>query len=868
MPNPFADAVADFLQHEAGRAPDYSGCQILVPHHHAAEAFKRALSSHSTAGYVVPPRLLTLLQLGSQMSTGQVAKSSGRLLAELHELLARSRLLPDHSLWTAARELADLIDELDAEGGTPEALGGGGHSNLWLDAEAQIVQTIWAAYRDQDQPGAARIYVQSLMEMADMAERPLYTLGLSGLTRPEADFLSAWQERAAVIDLPAGVPHPERWQLLQSAWQSADAELPARARRYADKHPISPVAGNLALLAAASLEAVANAAESRLMAWLQEGRRNIALIAVDRLLARRLRALAERNGVLIRDETGWALSTAAVSHVVDCWIGLCERMDSHRDLIDLLKSPYILTDSEALRTQALHELESAWRRHGAPASLKDQLAFARHNRLAAAETVLLRLLDAQAGRPGRRDTLSRWTLWLLESLRQIGARHALGLDVIGRELLALIDRLAAETVELRHKVSLGDWRRWLLMQVEAVTFTDESVDSPVRLTHLPAARMRDWDAVLVLGADANRLPARPASGLFNDRVRRQLGLPDAAQRELRQQEMLMDVIARSDETAFVWQRQRGRDPQALSPWLVILDAFHKAAWGLGLSIIEFEARDPGIPGGDQRPAAPAPDEAPARLSVSAWQSLVTCPYQYFARYLLGLNVLDEVPVEMDKADYGSLVHTVLARFHSTHPVLSAHPADELVDELSRLGTEAFARSGRHRYLDELWEQRWLKRLPGYLDWALRWESAGHRFRSAEVRLEKDLAWSDVAHATLYGRADRLDEGAAGVVVLDYKTQSLNTLRRKAEVAGEDVQLSAYALLADAGEAAFVGIDQERTREVAWKGDLNEAAAAEAARIEATLAGLAAGAPMPAQGTPQACAWCEMRGLCRIEHDAA
>ena len=40
-----------------------------------------------------------------------------------------------------------------------------------------------------------------------------------------------------------------------------------------------------------------------------EGKQEIAVIAQDRVVSRRLRALLERAGVLVADETGWKLST-------------------------------------------------------------------------------------------------------------------------------------------------------------------------------------------------------------------------------------------------------------------------------------------------------------------------------------------------------------------------------------------------------------------------------------------------------------------------------------------------------------------------------------------------------------------------------
>lgn len=855
MSNSFLPAVDAFLRHEDRQRPDFAVCHILVPHRHAAEGFKKALAQRLAGQFLIPPQFFTLPQLSIDASP----TPSGRMLAELHELLSHSRLAPEHSLWPAAQELADLFEELDAENLGLDALAGMG--NRLLDLESEVVRQLWQVARSSGLSSQAGSYVQALRSLSLPADAPIYSLGLVALSSPERAFL----QRHSVIDLPVPPRHGERQQLLQLAWQDESAALLERAGQASTTFAVDPIDGALQLIAADSLESMAQAAEAQLVAWLTEGRRDIAILAMDRLLARRLRALAERRGILMRDETGWTLSTAAASHVVECWIRINERLDSHRDLIDLLKSPLILPDLAELRSQALYELENAWRRHGSPASLKAQWQFARHWQLTAAEAILQRLLVAQGERPGLKASLSRWTAWLNLSLQALGVAAALRADPIGQHLLTLLEDLQRDMAPIPTRLDYGDWRHWLLMQIEAASFTDDSVDSPLRLTHPSAARLRDWEAVLVLGVDAKHLPGTASTGLFNDRVRRQLGLPDQTQREAQLQAALIDIFARSDAIALLWQAQEGAEPQALSPWLISLDSFQRLAWGQGLttrsapSMAHIDSATPA-------PAAPSADHLPERLSVSAWQSLVTCPYQFHARYLLGLEQPDAVPEELDKTDYGSLIHAILARFHQHHPQLAPTPREALLNELQALSSEIFAADGSGRYSDELWQLRWLKNLPAYLDWALAWEADGHHFQAAEVKLAKRVTLPGTA-CELHGRADRIDQGPAGPVVLDYKTQSESVLRRKVQSQGEDVQLATYAWLADAAQAAFVGIDQTPVKTHAGKDD-TAAALAEAERIATTLTALAAGASLPAQGTPQACQWCEMRGLCRHEHDSA
>lgn len=150
-------------------------------------------------------------------------------------------------------------------------------------------------------------------------------------------------------------------------------------------------------------------------------------------------------------------------------------------------------------------------------------------------------------------------------------------------------------------------------------------------------------------------------------------------------------------------------------------------------------------------------------------------------------------------------------------------------------------------------------------WALRREAEGYRFDSAETPFKRDVEWGAGQMTRLEGRADRVDRFGESLALLDYKTQSRQTLNKKLDPNAEDVQLTAYAWLAEAAAAGFVMLDADKVDTLDWQADLPAAAQAEGARLRTVLSGMAQGLPLPAQGAPQACEHCEMRGLCRREH---
>lgn len=867
MAGSFAVAASAFLEREGGRHPDFSGCLILVPHHHAALAFRAALHQALPGQALLPPRLLTLPELAASIPGDGAPEPDSVRLAELRYFLARTGQVPHAALWPAAQELLALLNELDEQGlDLPAAAP---TENRHLGVEASITQAVWRAMCRGGPRSRGRDYGERLARLATDAATPLYTLGLAGLSRLEQAFLSAWATRQPLCELPVPPRYPERQALLTAVWEVNEPELTRRGEAFAAQHRNNPLDATVELLAAPSLEAAARAAETTLLAWLREGRREIAIVALDRLAARRLRALLERRDILIQDETGWAFSTAAASHVLDRWLNVVMDDAWFRDLLDLIKSPFVFTDMDATRQAAANDLDRAWRRHGAPQGLAGHLALARQEELDAALRILGRIEQARGLFPEARLPLADWTRRLLEVFDRLAATSALRADPVGRQLLTLLAGLARETAGHDRRFALAEWRRWLTLHLEQATFADHRVQSPIRLTHLNAARLRDLEGLLLLGVDAEHLPGKSPAGLFNDATRLQLGLPGAAEREALSRAALADALSRAERAALIWQDAEAGEERALSPWLLRLEVFLRAAWGGRW--IRRAAPDHAAPAAAAAPppaAAPTAATPPQRISVSAWQSLVSCPYQFFARHLLGLNELDEVPEEMDKADYGSLVHAVLADFHSRRPRLGATEREELAADLRATGERVFAPAEARGYLAGAWRLRWERRIPAYLDWALRREAEGYHFTRAEEKLARVIEWSPGGVTRLEGRADRIDTGAAGLALLDYKTQSKQTLKHKLDASGEDVQLSSYAWLSGAAEAGFVSLDADKVETLAWPGDLAEAAAAEGERLADTFSALAAGAPLPAHAAPQTCGRCEMRGLCRREHGEA
>jgi ATP-dependent helicase/nuclease subunit B len=302
----------------------------------------------------------------------------------------------------------------------------------------------------------------------------------------------------------------------------------------------------------------------------------------------------------------------------------------------------------------------------------------------------------------------------------------------------------------------------------------------------------------------------------------------------------------------------------LSPYLEMLRDLHTLAHGDDLGENELhaflaaeEAHHVELPQAVQPAPKVTAQAVPASVSISAYNSLVACPYQFYARHILRLNELDEVQEGIEKRDYGERVHDILRRFHERYPQVSGHPADELEAALRRISEEVFADLLQQDFAARAWLARWFAALPAYLGWQAENEAQGWRYAEAESAFDWELEG-----VRLRGRIDRLDVREEEKRVLDYKTQSEQVLRNKLREPGEDVQLACYAYAHEAADAAFVSIENGKVKLVEPKHDVPLLAQLNAERLVQAMGDIRGGAGLPANGIDAVCGYCEMRGLCR------
>ncbi|MBA4343882.1 MAG: hypothetical protein C0423_17235 [Methylibium sp.] len=743
----------------------------------------------------------------------------------------------------------------------------------------------WARAASQRAPGAREAFWSQAREALTQSgpgalERALAMVALewaaSDGRAPATDALFELRPSAWVL-LQCGGPEP----LANSVLDSAELHGMPVLRLSADlsleeAFATSPPPGLIEQAVCDDFESLAQCSAAAVLQHLQLGRQPVALIAQDRVLIRRVRTLLERQSVAIGDETGWMLATLPQATQLTALLRAARPQASLDDWLGCMKSELAADLSQRYGAAALSALELQCRKRGwsSPAALQPaQLSPGSARLWSAVNAALEPLSDGAAVRP-----LADWLSALAETLQRLGATAQLESDPAGAQLLDALwlrrspwPGSAHEAVMQQARLAYGEFVAWVEATLEAAQFVPAATGPvAVLITPLARAMLRPFAAVVLPGADAVTLgpvPAGPA--LLNDGLAAQLGMPTlAAKRE--GQALIFAQLLRVPALTLLRCHSRGQGPLAPSPLLERLEQALQVA-GLPPPRQWQDARghEPVQTHVVQRAQAVTPGLLPARLSASALESLRQCPYQFFARVMLGLREQDELEAPLDKRDYGTWLHAVLHQFHELRAKDPGAESD--IERLQAAAQQQMQELGLSEAEFLPFLASFERFIPSYLEWLSAHEEGGARYQAGELAREiKPFAplGQPLQELLLGGRIDRVDTAGGAQLLIDYKTGSVAGLKDKVATPSEDTQLAVYALLmgaeAEGGEqqALYLALDESKGVDAVIHPDVGDSAALLVDGLADDLLAMHAGLPLPALGEGAACDYCEMRGLCR------
>lgn len=631
---------------------------------------------------------------------------------------------------------------------------------------------------------------------------------------------------------------------------------------------------DIALERCEDFEDEAQRTAARIIDELNHARCPVALIAQDRHLVRRVRALLARQDIPLHDETGWKLSTTRAGAVIVSMLNATKRDASTDDWLDWLKNVAHGWPLLEQGTVALQMLEAWLRRTGtADAALVDPAALPPR---AAALWQLAADVTA-VWRNARVQPLNGWLALLRASLDACGAWSSLQTDEAGRQAAAalyLAERSSDATAATGDALTFDDFIAWVDDVLESSTYRPtRKDDAAVIVTPLERAMLRPFEAVVMPGGDEKRLSLNDAPPtLLDDATAAQLNLPTRAERRERVTIAFAHLL-QLPNLSLLMRRDDDGEALAASSLISRLELARlrtsRTLFGSRVDARTFKQIHPApVP----RPLPVAPDLVPECLSASACEALRACPYRFYARHMLGLRETDELDRSIEKRDYGNWLHEVLRLFHAHRPL----PRSD-VEDLRHLRSAA-RELQRSLQLDDPsflpFAASFERFAPRYLAWLGQRDLQGAQWLDGEREMQASpSAWQGIA---MVGKLDRVDsvrrDGTTATQLIDYKTGGVDDLKRAVAVPQEDTQLAFYAALiaqqpAAEGpiEAMYLALDSgDRIAEVPHTG-VQATAAMLVDGLGRDLARLRTGAALPALGEPPTCDFCDARGLCRRDH---
>lgn len=598
----------------------------------------------------------------------------------------------------------------------------------------------------------------------------------------------------------------------------------------------------IALHAAQDSEDEAQRAAACVLAHLAAGRAPVGLVAQDRVLTRRVRSMLSDSGVLLRDETGWKLSTTRAASSLMSLLRAVTWNASTDAMLDWLKN------APAFESSAVTELEVDLRRRGMRAWRGVPAGDALAGKAEALRDGL------QAAR-----SLTRWLADLRLTLQSSGQWVGLLQDTAGQavlDALRLDEGSEHEFADITARMSQTEFTAWVGQTLEGGSFSP--VHPPqAQVVILPLSQLlgRPLAAVVMPGCDEVRLPMSPEPpGAWAPEQRALLGLPSRDELAASAR-VSWNYALRFPRVDLLWRQSEGGEHLMASGFVQQLMLQKAPELSPDPRVLRAMTAQPCImprPTGDALPLT--------RLSSTTYEDLRRCPYRFFALRQLKLKESDELDLELGKREFGNWLHQVLKLFHEA---LRSAPTVDLIARVAMINVAAEQATlelglSPNEFLP--FSAAWPRVRAGYLDWLAGHEAEGASFQEAE-------SWKEMAlgHLTLVGKIDRVDRLADGsALVMDYKTEAPSATARRIKDSAEDTQLAFYAALLtdDTLTAAYVNIGEKdgtksypQTDVVAMRDQLLEGIATDMARIDA-------GALMSALGEGRACEFCAARGLCR------
>ncbi len=829
--------------------------------------------------------------------------------------LSESSLAPDFFNESSSERFVELFEEALADV-YPELV------RSIVTEDGRLVMAFWKYLSSIADPIPRKQISLSLR--AKNATQPLVWIETAQATRAESlvlqNFFSSYEKNYPILKIELDWSEVALWpEALVSLDQVGNDQVIERAvqsksnKEQVQKNRDKAAKESWRVLGVKNFEDVAWLTALKIREHIEAGRNNIGLIAQDRLVARRVRALLARFGadISVHDGTGWKLSTTGAAAAIHSWLDIVRSPfgPTVHQLLGFLKNPMIdwlgiggLGSTHAEGNgfdvsafiwnieQRLHrkQVSGGWqdisRVFFIDSTYEDDEAEDLRASLSDAYAFIQFLRSRADAWNGAERSGCDWFRLLQDDLVVLSMIDRLNKDLAGQQLLHALTAIESLANE---RFKLGAWISLVDLCLENSTYVEDAPtgEANVHMLTLSAIRMREFDAVLMVGCDDAHLPSFSDSGLFfSNQLLIHLGMRTLQEEYIQQSRDLSQLLTTHEHVDFIWQ-QIGQSDAENKPaaWLVRLSSDVK---GLMCNDVSFPSAEVAAISMGQAFTAWREDKQylPAKISPSAYKTLRECPYRFYVTRILGLRQTINVQ-DGDANLIGKLLHAVLKVFY--HDLKSRDqridpvvPEDGetrrfwMIKRLTELSAKSFAALiERHaKYLS--YANDWSAQIEGFVDWQIDRELSGWQFQDAEKLVGFDLELSGGHVLRIEGVADRFDIANDRAMVMDYKYQSGTKIKSRAKHIDDDPQLLIYAKATtktnvvegkaiDAAAWVALKVDEKKPKEREYSVDAFEDLLSNLEeQMKEDLSLVWEGSNLKAQAPEEVCQYCEARGICR------
>lgn len=656
------------------------------------------------------------------------------------------------------------------------------------------------------------------------------------------------------------------------------------------------------VIAQPSFESMAWAALNCILQHIQAQRNNIALVAQDRLVSRRIRALLARYGdqISIQDQTGWKLSTTSAAAAVNSFLQLLDERTgpSLVTLLGFLKNPLLDWSALIAPYQGHTEIDATefswWMERRLLASsvgfgweelraifsnpalqIRNEPARQEYDEIA--HHILSQIEQQCKLWHGVKNTSQIWGELLEKHLEECAMLAQLEQDEAGQSVLATLQQLKQLQTEY---LSFSSWTSLFDLWVEQAAFVQKSQRQKTHIAMIPLAaiRLNHYDAVVVVGCDDRKLPSSQDYGsVFSRSMLHALDEKLPETHYIQQARDLSQLLSSHRYVDLLWQEyERAGEKNRLSSWLARLQQALPHIQGIPVVSTFGQVQN------DQtKPShAQVSDAAllPKKISPSAYQTLRSCPYRFYVSYMLNLKSPQALREQSEFGQIGNLLHVILQNFYQEYQKQTAWNDEQsqrfwMESALLKISQEQWgyliAQNGQ-LFAEQ---QGWMAQIPGWVTWQLEQEKQGWQFAEAEKNITFTLQLESGELLPISGRVDRIDHNASNNLrVLDYKFKNGKDLKKFSETLADDPQVLIYSKALQnihherghiVEQAGWVSVREAVGDQRDYLLDLTQEHFSELEeQMTQDLSKVWAGQDLPANGPDQVCQYCDARGLCR------